>query len=247
MRGRAAIVVVVIALATSGAAATATSPIVIGEVLRVDVGFGISPSALPKRKPRSVRLALSARVRTDDGSHVPALTEMELKLDRHFFFDLHGVPVCRGGGRDVRSEVLEGCEDAIVGRGTVEVEVAFPEEPLMAVSGSLRIYNRGHKPGGANLAARAYFPAPVTGAVLVPVEVRKMPGGRYGWRARLAIPKIAGGYGSITAFSARIDKRIVSATCGDGKLQIGSVSTFADGMQHFMTAIHLCSVARPAS
>lgn len=237
-----AIVVAVIALAAAGVAVAGTPPpVVIADVMRMDVGFTVRPSALPKRKPRPVRMGLSAKVRTDDGSHVPALAEVEIKLDRHLFLDVKDVPVCKGGSRDVRSEVLEGCEDAIVGRGTVEAEVAFPEEPLTTVSGKLAIYNRGRKRGGVDLGARAYFPAPITGALTVPVKVRRISPGRYGWRARLQIPELAGGYGSVTAYSVRFDKRIVSATCTDGKLQVGTVSTFADGSERFMTAIHPCS------
>ena len=131
----------------------------------------------------------------------------------------------------------------MVGRGTVEAEVAYPEQPLTAVAGTLTVYNRGRKPGGFDLGGWAYFPAPVTGGLSIPIQVRRIAAGRYRWRVRLEAPKLAGGYGSITSFSARIRKQIVSATCPDGKLQVSAASTFADGAERTSTAVRPCAVA----
>jgi hypothetical protein len=241
MGGRAAIVWVA-ALAVFGAAAAgAAPPVDFDEPLHARFSVGVTPSQLSKTRPRPVRLSIAGRYRTADGSHVPALSELELKLDRRFHLKLKGVPVCGNGSRDVRGKFLEGCDDAVIGRGTVEAEVAIPEEPLTTVEATLTIYNRGRRPGGADFVAWAYFPAPITGGLLVPFRVRRVDDGRYGLRARIEIPKLAGGYGSITAYSARIAKRFVSATCGDGKLQVGADATFADGTQLSMAAIHPCS------
>lgn len=243
MGGRAAIVVAVLALAAAGAAAAGAAGLIdIGEPLHASFRFQMTPSKLPRAKAKPVRVSISGRYRTDDGSHVPALHELKLEFDRHFILDVKDVPVCGGGAINVRRNVLEGCEDAVVGRGTVEAEVAFPEQPLTSVSGALTVYNRGRKPGGADLLGWAYFSAPITGAVVVPVKVRRIDGGRYGWRARLEIPKLAGGSGSITGYSVRFLDRILSATCGDGRLQIGGVSTFVDGTLLASSVIRSCFV-----
>ncbi len=226
------------------AAANAAGGFGIGDPLRASFRFQMSPSRFPRAKAKPVRVSVSGKYRTDDGSHVPALRELEVELDRHFTLDVKGIPGCGKGTLNVRAATLEGCEDAVVGRGTVEAEVAFPEQPLTSVSGTLTVYNRGRKPGGADLLGWAYFPAPITGAIAVPVKVRRVDGGRYGWRARLEIPKIAGGSGSITGYSVRFLDRILSATCGsDGRLQIRAASTFVDGFLSVATGIRPCSVA----
>lgn len=237
-----AVALAAIAFGAAAAGAANPAPIVIAEPLHVDFRVGF-PSKLAK-KPQPVPLSLSGRVWTDDGSHIPALSELEMKLDRHLLLGVEDLPVCAGGTLNVRRQFLEGCEDAIVGRGSIEVEVAFPEQPLVSVKGTLTIYNRGRKPGGFDLGGWAYFPAPITGAIAIPVRVRRFDGGRYGWRARIEIPKLAGGSGSIARFSARLSKRIVSARCPDGKLQVGTTSVFTDGTTRFITLIHSCSMAK---
>jgi hypothetical protein len=238
--------VTAIALFFAVALAVAAAPGSNGAVLEAGelpllFDFGVRPLKLSPKKPKPVRVLVSGKYETGDGSHVSALDELVLELDRHLKLEVRGVPVCGGGTRSVRGEVLEGCEDAVVGKGAIEAEVAFPEAPIFTVSGTLTVYNRGRKPGGADLAGYAYFPAPITGAVLIPIKVRKNAG-RYGWRVRFEIPKIAGGAGSITAYSARLWKRIFSATC-DGRMVARAVSTFVDGTTRTERAMRTCVVA----
>lgn len=244
MGSRVAIVVAAIALTAGGAgAASAETPIEIRDPPSVGFRFGLIPSKLSRTKPTPVRVSFSGRNRTDDGSHVPPVREVKLKLDRRFRLGVEGVPVCKKGFLDVRTATLEGCEDALVGQGNIEVETAFPKQRMISVSGHLNIYNRGRKPGGLDLVGWAYFPAPATGAVSIPIKVRRTDAGRYGWKALVEVPEIAGGYGSIIRYSARFREQIISATCGgDGTLQVRAASTFADGFSGVSTVIRTCSV-----
>lgn len=245
MGGRAASIIVVIALAVAAVGSSAAGSVLV-EAGNPPLlfGFGVSPSKLPRAKPRPVQVLVSGRYETGDGPHVPALHELELDLDRHLTLDVTGVPTCSAGTLEVRGEVLEGCEDAVVGRGTIEAEVAFPEVPMTTVSGPLTIFNRGLRPGGADLLGYLYLPAPINGAVTISIKVRKNPG-RYGWKARFEIPKIAGGAGSVVAYSVQFRKRIFSATCAHGRLGARAVSTFVDGTTISESAIRHCTVAEP--
>jgi hypothetical protein len=241
-----AILVVALAVvAGSGIAASAETVVVFEEPLSTQFHFDLTPSKLPRTKSSPVRLSIAGSNRTDDGSHIPALREVELQLDRRFSFDLTFVPVCKLGPHfDVRpNPIEEKCADAAVAHGQVTLEVAFPEEPLMTVSGALTVFNRGRKPGGFDLVGWAYFSAPVTGGVYLPVRVRRTSNGRYGWKAHLEVPKLAGGAGSIASYSMHFRKGIVAASCGGRQLQIGSRSTFVDGTLRVVTGIHTCSVA----
>jgi hypothetical protein len=240
-----AILVVALAVAVgSGIAARAETVVVFEEPLSTQFHFDLTPSKLPRTKAKPVRLSIAGSNRTDDGSHIPALREVELQLDRRFSFDLTDVPVCRLGPHfDVRPDPIEEkCADAAVAHGQVTLEVAFPERPFVTVSGALPIYNRGRKPGGFDLVGWAYFSAPVTGGVYLPVKVRKTNIGRYGWKAQLEVSKIAGGAGSIASYSMHFRKGIVAASCGGRQLQIGSRSIFADGTLRAVTGTHTCSV-----
>ncbi|TMK57334.1 MAG: hypothetical protein E6G51_06095 [Actinobacteria bacterium] len=243
MRGRLAILVFALAVAAGSAIAARAEPVVVfEEPLLTQFHFGLTPSKLPRTKSKPVRLSIAGSNKTRDGSHVPALRAVELQLDRRFSFDLAGVPVCETGIHyDVRPNPIEReCADAAVAHGQVTVEVAFPEQPLTTASGALTVYNRGRKPGGFDLDGWAYFSAPVTGGVYLPVKVRKASNGRYGWKAQLEAPKIAGGYGSIASYSMHFLKGIVAASCGGRQLQIASTSTFVDGTSRFVTGIHTC-------
>jgi hypothetical protein len=205
--------------------------------------FSVRPRKLPRSKPRPVRVLIADKYETGDGSHVPALEELDLELDRHLVLDVAGIPICEGGGREVRGEVLAECEAAVVGNGTIEVELGYPESPLSNVSGDLTIYNRGRKPGGADLVAYAFIP-PLIRNMVIPIKVRKNPG-RYGWKARFEIPKLAGGAGSITSYSAHLGKRIFSATCPQGHMLARAVSTFADGSSRSEGAVRTCAMTEP--
>jgi hypothetical protein len=239
--GWATVALVAVAVVAVGSSAAGSVPVEAGN-LPVHLEFSVRPRKLPRAKPQPVQVLLGDKYETEDGFHLPALEELELELDRHLVLDVTGVPVCRGGILHEQRLVPEDCEDAVVGRGTIEAEVAHPESPMYTVAGELTIYNRGRKPGGADLVAYASFPAPITGAIFIPIKVRRTAVGRYRWKARFEIPKLAGGAGSITSYSMHLEKRIFSATC-DGRMLAHAVSTFADGSSRSETAIRTCAMA----
>jgi hypothetical protein len=209
--------------------------------------FGIAPSRLPAEKPAPVTMSLSWKGRTDDGSHLPALWKLTIEGDRHIAADVTDLPVCEDGPHfDIRpSGIPKRCRKAAVGHGHLTVEVEYPNQPPVSIDGELTFYNLGRKPGGFDLLAHTFLVAPVTAELLFKIEVRKAHRGRIGWTASAALPKIAGGYGSITAYSLRVDKRLLAATCVGGKLTLRAFSRFADGTKRRETVVRACSVAEP--
>lgn len=236
--------VVLVTLAAGAATATARA---------VDVGFSpmqilnveITPRKLSPTHPTHVRMSLSGSYQTSDGSHLPALRELKLEGDRHLRLDLKGEPVCRGAHYDYRGALEDFCGDAVIGHGELTVEVVFPEEPPMTVTGELSLYNFGRLGRERRLLANASFPAPVTGEIPVSITIRRIDKGRYGWRATASVPKIAGGAGSITGYSVRIGKRFLTATCAGGWLQLRAVSNLFDGTTLTGSFIHPCTVSEP--
>lgn len=182
------------------------------------------PTTSEGRIPVSLRLANS--VWTDDGSHPPAATEVQFKLDRHLRFDLSGVPRCPWAPIQMHPAFdWDSCKPAMIGSGRIKWEVAFPEEEAFRTGGEAAVY-RGIR---NKLLIRTYLPAPVSGAVVIPVALGPVSGSIYGLSATAAIPRLASGSGSLTYLGLRFRKGLFSAACPKGRLQSQVVDTFTDG------------------
>jgi len=122
----------------------------------------------------------------------------------------------------------------------MEVEVAFPELQPVRIKGPVTVYNGGFSEGRTKFWVYTYLPAPVTGAILVPFEVRRDLQGIYGWEGLMRVPKIANGAGSITHLRVRFDEGIFSARCPTGTSQVRAASRFADGTSLQNASVQTC-------
>jgi hypothetical protein len=232
----------VVAVLVASTSAVASPVDLLPPTVETTLSGGPSPATLPTRERVPVSLRLAETVRTPDGSHPPALQDLRMDLDRHLGLSVKGVPRCPRypGGRQSREKPYERCEDAKVGSGTVELEVAFPEQMPVEISGELSVYNGGFREGRTMFWLFVYLPAPVTGGILMPLEIRRGGHGPYGWVGELEIPKIGNGAGSITYLGARFSKGVFSANCAGGRLLTGARSRFADGSAVSSTLIRDC-------
>lgn len=212
-------------------------------------GFDFAPPKLSRTEPTPVRIEVTGKYRAEDGDRLPAATKLQLLADRHLALDLNGVPGCRRPGRDVRRDVdaMEAlCRKSIVGRGHISVEVEFPDQPKLLVRERVIVYKASDSPAGIDLVVFTFLPAPVTSEIVIPVDIRRVNKGRFGWEAALSIPKIAGGYGSLADYSLRIGKRFLSATCADGRLELSAATTTVEGQWVPEKAVRPCVVDRRA-
>lgn len=191
----------------------------------------LSPRKLPAHDRAPVSLDLLEGVTVQGGSHPPALQELGIELDRHLSLSVKGLPRCGPPLQelDPRSGTLERCEDALVGGGVVEVDVAFPEQQPVKTSGRIYVYNGGVANGRTRFWLYTFISAPVTGAIFMPLDISRRSDGIYGWKGRLKVPKIANGAGSITYLRIHFSKGIFSATCPTGRWQGRAPARFADG------------------
>lgn len=217
---------------TLGGGAYATTPVSVPlPTLKTMFSSTVTPRQLPARGRAPVSLKLAETIGTLDGSHPPALQEVDLGLDRHLGLSVDGLPVCRPPLQEhgPREGILPQCEDAKVGSGTIEVEVAFPEQQPVRINASVNVYNGGRVDGHTTFRLYTFFPAPVTGAIIASMEIHRRVEGIYGWKGTLSMPKIANGAGSVTYLGIRFRKGIFSAGCPTGKWQERAESHFADG------------------
>ena len=240
----AAIAVVVLAgLTVVGSVAAKPEKVILGN-LEVEYDGGFSPQALPKNNLTPISFFLWSKIRAVDGKHPPALKEFKLEGDKNVQIDVKGVPACTSGKLQSQTTTAarKACgSETIVGEGTTEVEVEFPEQPPIYVKSELLAFNGGFKGGVTTLFIHAYLTAPVAAAIVTTVKVKKVKKGRYGTESIATIPKIAGGSGSVTYFKLKFDKGILFAKCPDGRLQAHGTGVFDDGTKASATVVRPCT------
>lgn len=221
-----------------------------GNIFIADDG-GISPSKLPRHGSAPVTARIMGEIGTLDGTHPPAVRNLELDVDRTIAIDAVGLPVCRAGQLKARSsaDAKKACGDAIVGSGEAEVEVAFPEQAPFSSTGPLILFNGGVRGNTTTFLLHAYVNVPAPTAIVVPATVTRIHKSRFGLQVRAQIPKIAGGSGSTTRFELKIgrkytykgrEKSLLSAGCPSGSWLTKGNVLFDDGTRAGLTHLFPC-------
>jgi hypothetical protein len=245
-----AVVGVLGAGATAGSAAEEPHPVETG-IPGPYFDGGFSPTVLSKTEPIPIAFRLSGDFQRSDGTHPPALTELIVEADKNLAVNVRGYPVCSPlMDQSVEPATPEQrCKRAIVGRGTMEIEIAFPEEAPISLKSNAIVVNGGKRTGVTNLNIYTYITVPTPAAILTKVQVKKIHNGRFGTEAVATIPKIAGGSGSVTAFNFKIDKKfsyrgrrvsVLTLKCPDGKILTRTRANFADGTSAQEELIRTC-------
>jgi hypothetical protein len=209
-----------------------------GNVCVADDG-GISPTKLPRRGKAPVTARLNGEISTRDGTHPPAFQTMDLKIDKTIELDAQGLAVCktRQIEASTTATVKRVCGDAIVGTGEGEVEVAFPEQSPFSAAGPIILFNGGVKGAVTTVLLHAYVNVPAPTAIVTKAKITKINEGRFGMRIQARIPKIAGGYGSVTEFDLKVGRRyaykgkksFLVAGCPTGIWMAKGQASFEDG------------------
>jgi hypothetical protein len=242
----------VVALSIAVNAGAETPTVVKAGNLELTFNGGFTPRALSKTKPTPIKLNVSGKIATLDGTHPPALKEFLLETDKNGGVDVKGLPTCKAGqlqARDTKSAEAA-CKSALIGTGQTTVEVAFPEQKPVPVTSKLLVLNGGEKGGVITFYIHAYFTAPVTGAIVTTVKIKRIHKGRYGIESIASIPKIANGAGSVTSFNLSIDKNftykgkkvsVLTAKCTDGKIVARGEAVFSDGTKAKAGVVRTCT------
>jgi hypothetical protein len=237
-----------IVVSVAGIAGAAGEGPVTAEAGNIKITFdgGFSPTKLPKKKMAPIVFSASGTIATKDGTHPPAVKEVEVESDKNASVNVKGVPVCKSGqlqSRDTKA-AEKVCGSAIIGTGTTKVEIQFPEQNPIPVSSKLLVFNGGTSGGTTTLFIHAYITVPTPAAIVTTVKIKKIHNGRYGLKSIATIPKIAGGSGSVKSFSLKIGnkgKKVLFAQCPDGKLQAHATAKFADGTKVSAGIVRSCT------
>lgn len=216
-----------------------------GEI-EIEADGGFSPKALPKKKPVPITFNIMGKVRrinpNPEERHPPALKELDIEGDKHVTVNVKGIPVCRAQQLQSTDTAAarKACGPALIGTGKTEVGVKFPEQKEIAVRSELLAFNGGEKGGVTTLFIHAYFSAPVAGAIVTTVKIKKIHKGRFGTLSVATIPRIAGD-GAVKSFNLTLNKGVLWGTCTDGKLEARGTAHFEDGTQLSAAVIKPCT------
>jgi hypothetical protein len=240
------------ALAFAALAAAQSISLEVGNLM-LSFSATVKPKALPRTSRVPVSIALSSRFATKDGSQPPPISGATIDLDRAIAVDTGGVPICTAG--QLENQTTEGveavCGAAIVGSGSARIEIANPGgAPFLAESRLLAV-NAGSAGGTTTVLVHAYLAGPNPEAVVVPIALTRLPKGSFGLRARVTVPAIASGAGSLASFDLTFAKRTFSvggrkhgyltAKCPDSNVVFESEVTFVDGNLARGTLVRPCS------
>lgn len=250
------VVIGVLALAAVANATTFKQRVVIGNLV-LDAEGGFEPSALPKYTNAPITTHGGGKLSTVSGEIPPILDIFTLEFDKHGAVDTTGLPVCTQAkliATDVPA-ARRACGDAIVGKGFGKAVVKFPEQGPITVGSPLTIFNGPKKGRNDTVIAHAHLKYPGPATFIVPVVIEKINKGVYGYRVKVRIPKIAGGYGHPLSGSATVGKKwtfkgkkhsYISARCETGRFQVRGDFVFKDEDKTKLTATFLvpCKVRK---
>ncbi len=231
-----------LAVLALAAIATAEKPVTVkAGNLVMSFNGGVTPKALPKDKMVPITLNVSGKIGTADNTHPPAIKEVVIDTDKNGTIDVRGVPTCKSGQLEAQTSAgaEKQCKPAILGTGTTDVEVLFPEQPPIPIKSKLIAFNGGTSGGTTTLYIHAFLTSPITSAIVTTVKISKEKNGPYGTKSIASVPKIANGSGSVTAFSLTFPKKLFAykgkkhgyllAKCANGSFKAQAEAVFADG------------------
>ncbi|HET7454821.1 MAG TPA: hypothetical protein VFJ76_04810 [Solirubrobacterales bacterium] len=208
--------------------------------VKVSATATLKPRELLAHGNRPVFLSSVTRVGTKDGSTPPTLQTLLFQLDRNGTVDTKGLATCTTAKLEGTTPAVarKRCAGALVGKGTGKALVTMPGRAPFTITSPLSFFNGPPDHGRPTLIAHAYETVPVPQALLVPITIERVAKGRYGFRAEVELPEIAGGYGAATLAEAKIGairKRggrevgYINAHCVGGRLQVQGSARFTNG------------------
>jgi hypothetical protein len=250
MRRRTAVGIVVGALflALAGAAVAVAVTTQIGN-LKVSATAEFEPRAFPAHGTLPAEFGSIVRIHSVNGERPPALKTLVFEFDKHGRINFKGVPTCTMAKLEGTkpSEARKVCAGALLGTGVGKARVQVPGMPAVTMRSPISIFNAPPEGGKPTMIAHAWETIPSPQALLTQFQVERIHHGRYGYRAQIELPPIAGGDGAATLAEAHFGRTYsrgghkfgyVEAECSGSRLQVYGQLRFADGshLQSLLTS-----------
>ncbi|HEX3733636.1 MAG TPA: hypothetical protein VHU86_00650 [Solirubrobacterales bacterium] len=217
--------------------------------LKASATAEFKPRVFPAHGTVPATFGSVVRIKTVNGEQPPALKTLIFEFDKHGKLNTKGVPTCTTAQLEgtTTTEARKRCAGALVGTGVGKARVEMPGKAPFVLTSPISIFNAPPEGGKPALIAHAYETVPSPQALLVPFTIEKINHGRYGYRAELELPPIAGGYGAATLAEAQFGRTFkshgkkvgyVEGECSGGRLQVHGELIFTDGsfLQSLLTS-----------
>lgn len=217
--------------------------------LKVSATAEFQPRAFPKHGTLPATFSSIVRIKTVNGEAPPALKTLVFEFDKHGKLNFKGLPTCTVAKLEgtTPDEARKRCAGALLGTGVGKARVDLPGKASFVLTSPISIFNAPPEGGKPALIAHGYETVPAPQTLLVPFTVEKIDHGRYGYRAELELPPIAGGDGAAILAEADFGRTYVrngrklgytEAECSGGRLQVHGELIFADGsfLQSLLTS-----------
>src|ERR1700761_8642145 len=235
-------------LALVGAAVAVAVTTQIGD-LKVSATAEFEPRAFPAHGTLPAEFGSIVRIKSVDGKQPPALQTLVFEFDKHGKINFKGLPTCTMAKLEGTkpAEARKVCAGALLGTGVGKARVEMPGAPAFTLSSPISIFNAPPEGGKPTMIAHAWETVPAPQALLTQFTVERINHGRYGYRAQIELPAIAGGAGAATLAEAKFGRTYkkggrevgyVEAECSGGRLQVYGQLRFADGshLQSLLTS-----------
>jgi hypothetical protein len=254
-RGRSAKVAILALLALALTVASASAIRIVAADLVINAHGGFSPQALPRDHNVPIEIHGGGRLSTVSGAFPPILKTIIIDYDKHGAVQTKGLPFCttRKLTNTTVAQARRACPHAIVGKGFGSGVVVFPDQKPIPASSPITVFNGPKVHGQDTVIGHAYTTVPGPTTFIVPVVIKRIHLGRYGYRTTIKIPKIANGYGIPLAGHVKIDRKwtykghrysFVNARCPDGHLQARGSFAFNSGLKLTGTFVKTCLIRK---
>jgi hypothetical protein len=229
----------VLSLGVAAVASAVSTTLRAGDLVAT-FGGTTSPKALSKTKYTPVTTNIFGTLSTSDNTHPPALREAVVDIDKDVKVNVKGYPVCKAGqlqARDTKA-AKAACGNTILGEGSAEAEIAFPEQRPIKVPSPLLVFNGGEKGGKVTLLIHTFITVPAPTAIVTTVTITRKGSGIH---TVSKVPVIAGGSGSALNFKFKLGKTYTykgkkvgyfEAKCPDGVFKVNVPSVVFKNEAH---------------
>jgi hypothetical protein len=219
---------------------------------------GITPDALPRNARAPISVQVAGTVRTLSGERPPALRRIAIAINQGGRLDARGLPVCERRWIEPSSteEALARCGPALVGGGSYDADVAFPEQSAFPSHGRVLAFN-AVVDGKRAILAHVYGAEPIPITRIMVFHIQETPG-TYGTILSAALPASMNRWGYLRRISLSLHRNFayegqhrsyLSAACDAPAGFPGATfpfarasMTFADGRTLSSTLTRSCKV-----
>jgi hypothetical protein len=210
MRARTTVLLTVSVFAILALGSLARAEVVQKGTLRVTFDGALTPKSLPRSGDAPVRVSVSAKIGTNNGSEPPQLKTMSIAINAAGHFDPSLLPVCTL--RDIQpsttENALKACGESLVGQGTFSAKVLLGQNAAFPSAGKLYAFN-GRFNGHPAILAHVFGTDPVPTSFTLPFELLKSKG-TFGTVLRASLPAVTGKSGYITGLSLNLGRTVGS-------------------------------------